>query len=114
MHNPFESIDERLANIEKLLLEIKQSYQNIVPQVDPDEILTVQGAAEFLNLAVSTIYSLSWKGEIPAMKRSKRLYFLKVDLVNYLKKGRSKTPEEIRQATDDWLAGRKIRKSNKR
>ena len=65
------------------------------PTTDPDELLTVRGAAEFLTLSVPTIYALISKSELPVIKRGKRCYFLKVDLMAWLKQGRRKTNTEI-------------------
>ena len=62
---------------------------------DTDELLTVQDAAKFLSLSVPTVYGLISKKELPVMKRSKRCYFSKVELMNYLKQGRQKTHAEI-------------------
>ena len=93
MTNPFESIDARLTNIESLILSIK--HQSTQPNPEKDELLTVQEAAKFLHLSVPTIYCLISKSAIPSMKRSKRCYFLKADLIEYLKKGTKKTDAEI-------------------
>jgi hypothetical protein len=38
------------------------------------------------------------------MKRSKRCYFSKTELINYLKQGRKKTMSEIAIETDEFLA----------
>ena len=62
---------------------------------EPEMLLTVQDAAKFLSLSVPTIYGLISKGELPVMKRSKRCYFSKAELINYLKQGRKKTVSEI-------------------
>lgn len=73
------------------------------PQLDPDQLLTVQQAAEFLTLSVPTIYGLISKGEVPCMKRGKRVYFSKVELINYLKQGRKKTLAETASEADTYL-----------
>ncbi len=89
----------KLSNIEKLLIEKgEQSKQ------ESDELLTVQAAAEFLSLSVPTIYGLISKGELPVMKRSKRCYFSKAELINYLKEGRKKTTAETGKAADEYLS----------
>lgn len=103
MNNPFETIDARLSNIENLLLDLKHSTKEIVPQSEQDELLTVQAAADFLSLSVPTIYGLISKGELPVMKRSKRCYFSKIELINYLKEGRKKTLSETEKTADDYL-----------
>ncbi len=79
-------LHEKLASIERLLLQKSSD-----PQTESDELLTVQAAAVYLSLSVPTIYGLIAKKQIPVMKRSKRCYFSKVELMNYLKEGRKKT-----------------------
>ncbi|MFO8065952.1 MAG: helix-turn-helix domain-containing protein [Bacteroidales bacterium] len=91
--------NERLERIENLLKELKEQNQ---PET-PDELLTVEQAAEFLSLATPTIYGLVQRGELPVMKRSKRLYFSKHELLAYLKKGRKKSIEEIEAEADQYL-----------
>jgi excisionase family DNA binding protein len=74
---------------------LKNSKQVHNEQPETDELLTVQDTAKFLSLSVPTVYALISKGELPVMKRSKRCYFSKVELINYLKQGRKKTTAEI-------------------
>lgn len=69
----------------------------------PEQFLTIQEASQFLNLTVPTIYSKVSKGELPVMKRSKRLYFSSIELMEYLKKGRKKTNVEIREEAENYL-----------
>ena len=90
MYNPFEAIEAKLNNIETLLLDLKHKPKEQSEQPETDELLTVQDTAEFLRLSVPTVYALISKGELPVMKRSKRCYFSKVELINYLKQGRKK------------------------
>lgn len=52
-----------------------------------DVLMTIQEAAEFLHLTVPTLYSKCSKGELPVKKRSKRLYFSKLELISYLNEG---------------------------
>jgi excisionase family DNA binding protein len=72
-------------------------------QAEADELLTVQDAARFLSLSVPTIYGLISKAELPVMKRSKRCYFSKVELMNYLKQGRKKTTQETEKEAVDYV-----------
>jgi excisionase family DNA binding protein len=94
MNNPFEVIEARLNNIQTLLLDLKHNPKEQSQQAETDELLTVQDAAKFLSLSVPTVYGLISKGELPVMKRSKRCYFSKVELIDYLKQGRRKTLAE--------------------
>jgi excisionase family DNA binding protein len=104
MKNPFEIIDERLNNIENLLLDIKHKpVQDSGKTEQEDQLLNVQETASFLDLTVPTIYSKASRGELPFMKRSKRIYFSKNDLMEYLKVGRRKTNDEISMAAEEHL-----------
>ncbi len=78
-------------------------HQQVAQQNEPEIILTVQEAAQFLNLTVPTIYSKVSKGELPVMKRSKRLYFSSFELMAYIKEGRKKTTSEIAAEADNYL-----------
>jgi excisionase family DNA binding protein len=73
----------------------------------PEKPLNVQEAAQFLNLTVATIYSKVSKGELPVMKRSKRLYFSSTELMAYLKDGRKKSNAEIEADADAFLLTKK-------
>ena len=86
---------------------LKHNKQEKEPNTNKDELLTVQDAAKFLSLSVPTIYGLIHKGELPVMKRSKRCYFSRHELLDYLKQGRKKTlsetESEISKETDAHL-----------
>ena len=103
MHNPFDTIDARLSNIESLLQELRQTPKTSPQTEGRDEPLTVQDAAKFLSLSVPTIYGLISKGQLPVMKRGKRCYFLKADLLAYLKEGRKKSNAEIAASASEYL-----------
>lgn len=106
MNNPFEIIEERLSNIENLLLDIKHKPTQEQVLVEPeDKLLNVRETAMFLDLTVPTIYSKVSRGELPCMKRSKRIYFSKVDLMEYLRMGRRKSNDELEKAADEYLNG---------
>jgi excisionase family DNA binding protein len=74
------------------------------PTEQPEQLLTIQQAAEFLSLAVPTIYSKVSKGELPVMKRSKRLYFSRTELMEYIKEGRKKSNAEIEAEAKAYLS----------
>lgn len=72
---------------------------------ETDILFTVEEAANFLHLSIATIYTKISKRELPVIKNkgSKRCYFSKSDLVNYLKSGRQKTMTEIEEAAEKHL-----------
>ena len=103
MINPFEYINTRLSMIETLLLDIKHQPKEGNSTEQTEQLLTVQEAADFLSLTVATIYSKVSRGELPVMKRSKRLYFSSIELMDYLKAGRKKTNAEIEAEAETYL-----------
>ncbi len=108
MDNPFTVLEQRLINIETLLETLHQKQQIHDTRFEEEEILTVQETAKFLNLAVPTIYTLNSQGKLPSMKLSKRCYFSKRDLLQYLKEGRKRTNSELEEIAQKHLTkGRK-------
>src|SRR5690606_25956499 len=89
------------SSVRKVLKETPP--QTVEPTDQPEQLLTIQQAAEFLSLTVPTMYSKVSKREIPVMKRSKRLYFSRTELLEYLKDGRKKSNAEIEQEAKAYL-----------
>jgi excisionase family DNA binding protein len=89
------------SSVRKVLKET--TPQTVEPTEQPDQLLTIHEAAEFLRLTVPTLYSKVSKGELPVMKRCKRLYFSKAELLEYLKQGRKKTLAELAKEADDYF-----------
>ena len=93
---------------ERVTANILKAVRNEQPTTDqPEQLLTIQEAAEFLSLTVPTMYSKVSKREIPVMKRSKRLYFSRTELLEYLKDGRKKSNAEIEQEAEAYLLNNK-------
>ena len=107
MNNPFEVIEARLSSIENLILDLKHNPLRVEPTEHPEQLLTIQQAAELLSLTVPTLYSKVSKGELPVMKRSKRLYFSRTELTEYIKEGRKKSNAEIEAEAEAYLTDKK-------
>jgi len=92
--------------------ELQTFFENHPPTTSPvetDELLTIQQAADFLKLSVPTIYSLVSRSAIPVNKRSKRLYFSKKELTDWIKAGRKKTTIEIQAEAQSFVGSKKRR-----
>lgn len=100
MNNPFEQLNDRLNKIEDILLNLSNEPKN---ESKADELLVIEDAAKFLNLAVPTIYGKVSNNSIPFNKQGKRLYFLKSELIEYIKQGRNKTNLEIEKDAESYL-----------
>lgn len=105
----FDELPDRVHQLLKKVENIERLLENRDAAAAPqsDKLLSVKEAAEFLNLSVPTIYSKVSRNELPVMKRSKRLYFSRVELTEYLRKGRRKTLSEIEDEAEEYLINKK-------
>ena len=101
-----EQLPGEVAEIKTLLLHLKSvvEKENIPQKQDAsDEILGVKEAAKLLGLRPQTIYQKRMSGELPFMKRGKKLYFSKKELMAYLKEGKVKSNQEIQEEADRFF-----------
>lgn len=106
MTNPFLEIKNRLDHLESLILGLSKSEQSNRNLDNQGEFFNIQEASEFLTLKVPTLYQKVSRREIPFLKRSKRLYFKREDLIEYLEKGRVKSVSEIQEEADNLFKKR--------
>ena len=92
----------KLTDIERLLLE--NGNRN---ELQEDQLLTVEQAADLLSLSVPTIYTLVSKNQLPVNKRGKRLYFSKQEITSWIKEGRKKTTSEIELMSKGYVKAKK-------
>ena len=109
MENPFEIILERLErNREALIKEINRNGNQIEKaSALQSKILNVSQTAEYLFMAIPTLYGYTSKREIPHYKMGKRIYFKKAELDEWITKSRVKTKEEIEKEAGDYLSKRR-------
>ena len=97
----------------RLTKEVSELKQLIISTADqkkinlPERPINITDAATLLGLAVPTMYSKVSKGELPYMKRGKRLYFSRTELLDYIKAGKKKSSAEIDAEADAYLSNRK-------
>lgn len=94
-----------VSEIKRLLLEKSNEHTP-----EGDTLLNIQQAAALLNLSVTTLYGYVSRAEIPVMKKSKRLYFSKKELFDFVKAGKRKTVSEIEADAENSLANHKKKK----
>jgi len=83
---------EKVDHIETLLTE------HGTQQAGPNQPINIKEAADFLDLAVPTVYSKVSRKEIPVNKQGKRLYFYKSELEEWIRQGRKQTFSELRDS----------------
>ena len=74
---------------------VKNAVQNAQQAKPTDELMDVDQASKFLHLAKQTLYGLTSERLIPYLKRGKRIYFKKEELLNWVNQGKMKTQDEI-------------------
>lgn len=109
MTNPFETIDARLSNIENLLIDLKIQSKDGLNDTFQDQPLTIKQASELLKLSVPTIYGYVSRNEIPFSKRphSKRLWFSKAELTEWLMSGKQNTKADLKDGANSFMKKRK-------
>ncbi len=107
MNNPFDLLQEQLNRIENKLGEfdtfIHRGISNNLPEADHP--ITIQQVSEQTKLSVATLYGYVSRNEIPFSKRpnSKRLWFSRMEITNWLLEGRKKTIAEISNEANTYL-----------
>jgi excisionase family DNA binding protein len=85
---------EKVSKIEHILSHESETHNDV------DSLFSIEQASKFLNLSISTIYGKVCRREIPVSKQGKRLYFNKIDLLEWIRAGRKKTLVEIRESAE--------------
>lgn len=73
-----------------------------------NEHFDVEGIADFLCMKPSGIYGLVHKRKIPHIKKGKRLYFFKSEIMEWLREGSIDTENDIRCKADEYLRKNQI------
>ena len=85
-----------------LSLEVNPALSN-----SSQQILWIDDAAKFLNLAKPTIYGLLSKGKLPHYKRGRKVYFLRSELEAWLMTGKQTTLSDESAKMESYLATKK-------
>ncbi len=92
-------LTNEISELKRLIVEKGENHSTETPE----QFLTIQEASQLLNLTVPTLYSKVSRRELPVMKRGKRLYFSKTELIDYIKDGRKKSNFEIEQEAQNYI-----------
>ncbi len=93
--------------LEDTIRRVLESHVSSISSNGQDDLMTVPQAAVFLSLSIPTIYGLLHRKELPAMKRAKRVYFKRSELLQYLEQGKKKTLEEIEREANSFSSGKR-------
>jgi excisionase family DNA binding protein len=81
--------------LKEVLAEVIQ--ENQLPQREASNIMDIQEAAAFLNLALPTLYAKTSKRIIPHYKQGKKLLFKRSELVAWIESRQVKTAKETKR-----------------
>ena len=83
----FDSLPQAISSLADELKQIKSLILESSTKEGEDQILTIEETSEFLHVKKQTLYSYVSKGLIPNHKKAGRLYFLKDELIEWIKSG---------------------------
>ena len=101
-----EAIETRIANLEAVVCAMNKEPQK---GERPEDIMTINEAAQLLGYAPSTIKRFTRERTIPHHKRNKRLYFVRAELTSWMLADRIKTDAEVKREASAYT-----RKNNKK
>jgi len=86
--------------------EVQTALKEFQPLQKSDEgyeLMTIQDLAQYINMAVPSVYGLVHQKKIPHIKRGKRLIFEQKQIIEWLQSGRRKTIHDIKADADNYL-----------
>ena len=83
----FEGLPQAISSLADELKQIKALILETTTNDGHDSLLTIEETSEFLHVKKQTLYSYVSKGLIPNHKKAGRLYFLKNELIDWIKSG---------------------------
>ena len=86
---------ELVEIIQETLRSVKQDEK--MPE-QQNEFLNISEASDFLKMAKQTLYGLTSNRQIPFIKKGKKVYFNKGEVIAWLNEGKMKTKAEILKA----------------
>jgi excisionase family DNA binding protein len=102
------------ALIQKTITEtIEMVYHDFISKHEvatQKEIMTIEEASEFLNLAKPTIYTKTSRGEIPYFKIGKKLCFKRSVLLEWIDKSRIKTNDELQEEAKAYVNRKRFKR----
>lgn len=103
-----------IAELEAVIIDCVNSclkyHKSNDSKLESDQILTIEQASEFLNLSKNTLYGYVQKSKIPVSKKGKRLYFSKLELLEWIKSGKKQTQSELNNEVDNFLTANSSKK----
>ena len=85
---------------------LESSIQDIKNTSDKDKLLDIEELAEFLGKSKVTVYGLKHDKKIPYIKQGNRIYFLKKDVMEWLKSNRRESKATTLRDVEKMMAAK--------
>ena len=85
---------------------LESSIQDIKNTSDKDKLLDIEELAEFLWKSKVTVYRLKHDKKIPYIKQGNRIYFLKKDVMEWLKSNRRESKATTLRDVEKMMAAK--------
>jgi len=107
-NNMPEALSFLINQINSLKEQLKESARFNQPTIsDEEEILLAEDVAQLLKVTIGTIRTKTSNKEIPSMKRLGKNYYLKSEIIEYLKQGKKLSFQEIEEQANQYLLTKK-------
>lgn len=99
-----EMTKENLISFADRLMESRYSVDGLESiHKGEEKPLNIEEIASLINVSKQHVYFLTSKKQIPHVKKGKRLYFYKSEILQWLKEGEQKTDKEIDDMANEYL-----------
>lgn len=92
---------------EKVSDNINKSI-NPLTSTEEEILMNVDGTSKFIDLAIPTIYGLVHQKKIPHYKKSGRLYFMKSEILEWIKSGKQESKSDIEIRANEYLSKNRL------
>ncbi|UFH54708.1 helix-turn-helix domain-containing protein [Spirosoma sp. KNUC1025] len=109
----FQKLQNEVSETRQLVLTLLDRLNSPASKKEySDELLTVGQAANLLNLTTATVYGMVYEKRIPFSKPSGsgRLYFVRSELIEWVKNGRKATSDELDEQARQQISSRITRR----
>jgi excisionase family DNA binding protein len=92
----------------------EQISENILKVINPtnatyeDTFMTIEETSKMVNLCKATIYGLTHQNDIPFHKKGKRLYFLKSEILTWIKSGKRESKSDVEKRANEYLSKNRL------
>ncbi|WP_299799202.1 helix-turn-helix domain-containing protein [uncultured Maribacter sp.] len=103
MDSLFKFTDEGIKYLAKLISDQLKDGIMVEKQSEQEILIGIDEAAKTVNKSKFTLYGLVSTNKIPFYKQGKHLYFLKSELIDWIKSGKQEDKTSIQNEVDEYL-----------